>query len=117
MLVKLHRNGASSLTGIFIVANGEVRWDIITRPGNSVGALLSSTANGSASHPYNLGEMTPCFKVAHIRACNAVLVKKTDFTVPFTGNNRRDLFRWVTGGNILAIATTSSSADKRLALY
>lgn len=99
-----------------VVADGEVRGD----GGADVGKPLSRAVVGGAAQlggalPDNLGEVAPLFEVGHVRVVLVIeTLEKVDFAVvEKVGNDGRNVAGFNTGGNVLAVTTTTGLAVDR----
>lgn len=90
-----------------VVANGEVRRNVLTNVGKAARAVLSSAANLGGSLPDELREVAPLLEVGHVGVGLAVeVVEVTDLTVvEELSDDGRDVVGLDTSGNVLTVAT------------
>jgi hypothetical protein len=97
----------SRLTRGTVVADSEVRRDVLTNVGKTARAVLSGTADLGSTLPDELGEVTPLFEVGHVRVGLAVEVGVVaNFAVvEELGDDSRDVVSLNTSGNVLTVVT------------
>jgi hypothetical protein len=96
------------LTRGTIVADSEVRRDVLTNVGKTARAVLSGTADLGSTLPDKLGEVTPLLEVSHVRVSLAVEVGVVaNFAVvEELSNDSGDVVSLDTSGNVLTVVTT-----------
>jgi hypothetical protein len=95
------------LTRGTVVADSEVRRDVLTNVGKTAGAVLSGTADLGSTLPDKLREVTPLLEVGHIRVGLAVEVGVVAnlAVVEELSNDSGDVVSLDTSGNVLTVVT------------
>jgi hypothetical protein len=93
------------LTRGTVVADSEVRRDVLTNVGKTAGAVLSGTADLGSTLPDKLREVTPLLEVGHIRVGLAVEVGVVAnlAVVEELSNDSGDVVSLDTSGNVLTV--------------
>jgi hypothetical protein len=95
------------LTRGTVVADSEVRRDVLANVGKTAGAVLSGTADLGSTLPDKLREVTPLLEVGHIRVGLAVEVGVVAnlAVVEELSNDSGDVVSLDTSGNVLTVVT------------
>lgn len=96
------------LTRGTVVADGEIRSDVLANVGKSARAVLSGTADLGSTLPDKLREVTPLLEVGHVGVGLAVkvVVVANLAVVEELSDDSGNVVSLNTSGNVLTVATT-----------